>query len=132
RVRRAPDLVVYPERHSDVELIVREAHRHGVCLVPFGGGTNIVGGVNPAETSKMVVTLNMARMNRVLSLDPESNLAVIEAGALGPKLEKDLQAKGYSLGHFPDSFEFSSLGGWIATRSAGMQSDAYGKIEHMV
>jgi alkyldihydroxyacetonephosphate synthase len=131
-VRRPPDLVVYPEGHEDVEAVVALAHEHGVCLVPFGGGTNIVGGINPEEAVRMVVTLDMARMNRLLSLDPESNTAVIEAGALGPKLEQDLQARGFSLGHYPDSFEYSTLGGWLATRSAGMQSDAYGKIEQML
>ncbi|MBI3551294.1 MAG: FAD-binding oxidoreductase [Elusimicrobia bacterium] len=131
-IRRAPDLVVFPESHDEVEKIVALACEHGVSVIPFGGGTNIVGGVNPKETGRMVVTLSLARMNRLLSLDPRSNIAVIEAGSLGPKLEADLQAKGYSLGHFPDSFEFSTLGGWIATRSAGMQSDAYGKIEDMV
>jgi alkyldihydroxyacetonephosphate synthase len=131
-VRRPPDLVVYPESHDEVEAVVALAHEHGVCLVPFGGGTNIVGGINPEDPVRMVATLDMARMNRLLSLDPESNTAVIEAGALGPKLEEDLQARGYSLGHYPDSFEYSTLGGWLATRSAGMQSDAYGKIEHML
>ena len=80
----------------------------------------------------MRVTLDMRRMGKVLSLDRESWTATIEAGAPGPKLEEDLQALGYSLGHMPDSFEFATLGGWLATRSAGMQSDAYGKIEDMV
>lgn len=131
-IRRAPDMVVYPEGHGQVEEIVRCAAAHGVVLIPFGGGTNITGGVTPAQTERMVVTLDMARMNQVLSLDPYSNTATIEAGALGPKLEKDLQDRGYSLGHCPDSFEYSSLGGWLATRSAGMQSDAYGRIEDMV
>ncbi len=131
-VRRAPDAVAFPESHSDVEKLVALAARHGVCLIPFGGGTNIVGGVNPREFDGMVVTVSLARMNRLLSVDAVSGTAVIEAGALGPKLEADLQAKGFSLGHYPDSFEWSSLGGWIATRSAGMQSDAYGKIEDMV
>lgn len=131
-VRRAPDAVVFPENHADVETIVALSSKHGVSLIPFGGGTNIVGGVNPEGFRGMVVTVSLARMNRLLSLDPVSRTAVIEAGALGPKLEADLQSKGFSLGHYPDSFEYSSLGGWIATRSAGMQSDAYGKIESMV
>ena len=101
-VARAPDVVIFPESHADVEAVVREADRHDVCVIPFGGGTNIVGGVNPVDPAgRMVVSL-------------------------------DLQRRGYSLGHHPDSFEFSSLGGWLATRSAGMQSDAYGKIEDMV
>lgn len=131
-VRRAPDLVIYPESHAEAERVVAAAARHKAVLIPFGGGTNIVGGVNPQRTERLVATLDMARMDRLLSLDEASNTAVIEAGALGPKLERDLNARGWALGHHPDSFEFSTLGGWIATRSAGMQSDAYGKIEDMV
>lgn len=131
-IRRAPDAVAFPASHAEVESLVKLAAAHGVCLIPFGGGTNIVGGVNPREFDGMIVTVSLARMNRLLSIDEYSGTAVIEAGALGPKLEADLQAKGFSLGHYPDSFEYSSLGGWIATRSAGMQSDAYGKIEDMV
>jgi len=137
RVRRgivdnAPDMVVFPESHADVEKIVPAAKQFGVRLIPFGGGTNIVGGVEHLDHSAMRVTLDMRRMGRVLSIDRESWTATIEAGAPGPKLEDDLQALGFSLGHMPDSFEFATLGGWLATRSAGMQSDAYGKIEDMV
>lgn len=138
RVRRgeithAPDMVLLPEKHEDVEHVVQAAARSNVCIVPFGGGTNIVGGVNPLDRqSRMVVSLDMRRMNRLVSIDKYSMTAVIQAGALGPKLEADLEKEGYSLGHHPDSFEFSTLGGWLATRSAGMQSDAYGKIEDMV
>jgi alkyldihydroxyacetonephosphate synthase len=132
-VLRAPDLVLLPERHEDVEAIVRIAHEMNVCLIPFGGGTNIVGGVNPEDNAgRTVASLDMRRMNRLISVDFYSRTATIQAGALGPKLEADLAEKGYSLGHYPDSFEYSTLGGWLATRSAGMQSDAYGKIEDMV
>lgn len=132
-IAQAPDMVVLPRSHDDVVKVIELANKHNVCVVPFGGGTNIVGGVDPRDDQeRMIVTLDMRQMNRVLSTDKESNTAVIEAGALGPKMEADLQALGFSLGHFPDSFEFSTLGGWIATRSAGMQSDAYGKIEEMV
>jgi alkyldihydroxyacetonephosphate synthase len=132
-VEQAPDLVLLPETHDDVEKIVAAAHTHNICLIPFGGGTNIVGGVNPLEkTKRMIVTLDMRRMNRILSIDHYSMTATIQVGILGPKLEKDLQSHNLSLGHYPDSFEYSTLGGWLATRSAGMQSDAYGKIEDMV
>ena len=132
-VERAPDVIILPEGHADVEAVIRAAHAHNVCVIPFGGGTNIVGGVNPLDRSgRMVVSLDLRNMNRVLSLDEAAMIATIEAGVLGPALEEDLQRRGYSLGHHPDSFEFSSLGGWLATRSAGMQSDAYGKIEDMV
>ncbi len=133
QVDRAPDVVILPDGHADVEAVVFAAHRHSVCVIPFGGGTNIVGGVNPLERSgRMVVSLDLRNMHRILSLDEASQTATIEGGALGPTLEEDLQRRGWSLGHHPDSFEFSTLGGWLATRSAGMQSDAYGKIEDMV
>jgi alkyldihydroxyacetonephosphate synthase len=79
-----------------------------------------------------MLTLSLRNMDRLISIDPESRTATIQAGALGPKLEADLAERGHSLGHYPDSFEYSTLGGWLATRSAGMQSDAYGKIEDMV
>lgn len=132
-VPQAPDLIVWPAGHDDVVKIIELANAHNVCVVPFGGGTNIVGGVDPRDDKdRMVVCLDMRRMNRLLALDPYSMTAVIEAGALGPKMEKDLQDKGFSLGHYPDSYEYSTLGGWVATRSAGMQSDEYGKIEDMV
>ena len=131
-VDNAPDMVLFAESHSEVEKIVQAAHQFSVRLVPFGGGTNIVGGVEHLDHSAMRVTLDMRRMSGILSLDKESWTATIEAGAPGPKLEEDLNKLGYSLGHMPDSFEFATLGGWLATRSAGMQSDAYGKIEDMV
>jgi len=133
QVDRAPDAVILPAGHADVEAVVRAAHAHGVIVIPFGGGTNIVGGVNPpGGERRMVVSLDLRNMNRILAMDEASQTATIEGGALGPKLEEDLQRRGWSLGHHPDSFEFSTLGGWLATRSAGMQSDAYGKIEDMV
>ncbi|MBX9766834.1 MAG: FAD-binding oxidoreductase [Bdellovibrionales bacterium] len=132
-VKRAPDMILLPNTHQQVEKIVQSANKHNVCVIPFGGGTNIVGGVEPRETSnRMVVTLNLREMNKLISVDPYSMTATIQAGALGPKLEADLAKKGFNLGHYPDSFEYSTLGGWLATRSAGMQSDAYGKIEDMV
>jgi alkyldihydroxyacetonephosphate synthase len=130
---RVPDVVLFPCSVAEVELIVAAAVNHRVQLVPFGGGTNIAGGVEPDPTRPgMAATVSLRRMNRVLSVDPVARTARIQAGALGPELEAELNAQGFSLGHFPDSFEFSTLGGWLATRSAGMQSDAFGKIEDMV
>ena len=132
-VTRAPDAVLMPDSHAQVEALVRLAQSLDFCLIPFGGGTNIVGGINPsADEARPVLTLSLRNMNRLLSLDPQSRTATIQAGALGPQIEADLGKQGHSLGHFPDSFEYSTLGGWLATRSAGMQSDAYGKIEDMV
>lgn len=132
-ITRAPDVVVFPGGHAEVEQLMALARTHGVKLIPFGGGTNIVGGVeaSPAVAAP-VVTVSLRRMNRLLSLDAVSGVATMEAGMLGPELEAALNAAGFTLGHFPDSFEFSTLGGWLATRSAGMQSDTRGKIEDMV
>jgi alkyldihydroxyacetonephosphate synthase len=132
-VARAPDAVLLPDSHEQVEALVKLAHERNFCLIPFGGGTNIVGGINPtAAEGRVLLTLSLRNMNRLISLDRESRTATIQAGSLGPKLEADLAEQGYSLGHYPDSFEYSTLGGWLATRSAGMQSDAYGRIEDMV
>jgi alkyldihydroxyacetonephosphate synthase len=133
RVARSPDAILFPESQQQVEALVRLAQQRHFCLIPFGGGTNIVGGINPEiEESRPIFTLSLRRMNRLISIDPVSHTAVIQAGALGPELEADLAKQGFSLGHYPDSFEYSTLGGWLATRSAGMQSDAYGRIEDMV
>jgi alkyldihydroxyacetonephosphate synthase len=132
-VGRAPDAILFPDSHEQVEALMKLAHARNFCLIPFGGGTNIVGGINPTvEDGRSVMTLDLRNMNRLISVDRESRIATIQAGALGPKLEADLAGQGHSLGHYPDSFEYSTLGGWLATRSAGMQSDAYGRIEDMV
>jgi alkyldihydroxyacetonephosphate synthase len=129
----APDVVIYPESHSQVRELVDLASRHRVCLIPFGGGSNVAGCLEPAEPAdRMVVSLDMRRMDRLLALDRESGVARIEAGAPGPVAEEQLNREGFTLGHFPDSFLHSTVGGWVATRSAGMQSDRYGKIEDMV
>jgi alkyldihydroxyacetonephosphate synthase len=128
----APDLVVYPESENDVLVTLRAAAHHDVMVIPFGGGSNISGCLERMETRRMAVSLDMRRMRRVLAVDAESFTARAEAGVFGPDLEEQLGVHGMTLGHFPDSFLHSTLGGWIATRSAGMQSDKYGKIEDMV
>jgi alkyldihydroxyacetonephosphate synthase len=128
----APDLIVYPESESDVCLTLRAAAEHDIVLIPFGGGSNIAGCVERMDAKRMCVSLDMRRMRRVLGVDRRSCTAQIEAGVFGPDLEQQLSTHGMTLGHFPDSFLHSTLGGWIATRSAGMQSDKYGKIEDMV
>jgi len=128
----APDLVLYPESEQDVLITLRAAAHHDVVVIPFGGGSNIAGCLERSDTRRMAVSLDMRRMRRVLEVNVESFTARIEAGAFGPDLEEQLNSYGLTLGHFPDSFLHSTLGGWIATRSAGMQSDKYGKIEDMV
>lgn len=133
RVESAPDVVVWPRSHENVIEIIEWAKNNSVHVIPFGGGTNIVNALEVKPEARLpVISLDMRSMNKLLEIDPASNLALIEAGATGPLLEGRLGDYGFSLGHFPDSFEFSTLGGWIATRSAGMQSDAYGRIEDMV
>jgi alkyldihydroxyacetonephosphate synthase len=128
----APDLVVYPESENDVIAVLRAAAHHDVVVIPFGGGSNIAGCLERMEAHRMAVSLDTRRMRRVLAVDADSFTARVEAGVFGPDLEDQLGAQGMTLGHFPDSFLHSTLGGWIATRSAGMQSDKYGKIEDMV
>ena len=126
---RLPDAVVYPGSEDDVVGIVNAAVAHDAVVIPYGGGSNIVGALEavPTET-RQVLSIDMGRMNKVLEIDEASGLARIEAGVLGPDMEVQLNAKGWTMGHFPDSFVWSTLGGWIATRSTGMQSDKYGDI----
>ncbi len=124
-----PDAVAYPESVDQVRELLRMAARLGAALVPFGGGTSVVGHINILPGARPVVTVDMSHMGRLLDLDAESNLATFEAGVLGPNLEAQLSAKGFTLGHSPQSFELSTLGGWIVTRSNGQQSLGYGRIE---
>ena len=126
---RLPDAVVYPGNEDDVVAVVNAAVAHDAVVIPYGGGSNIVGALEavPTET-RQVLSIDMGRMNKVLEIDEASGLARIQAGVLGPDMEVQLNAKGWTMGHFPDSFVWSTLGGWIATRSTGMQSDKYGDI----
>ncbi|GAB3466869.1 FAD-binding oxidoreductase [Kineococcus endophyticus] len=126
---RLPDLVVYPGTEAETEAALRVALESDAVLIPFGGGSNIVGSLEaPRDETRPVVSLDMGRMRLLLSLDETSQTARIQAGALGPDLEEQLNARGWTIGHFPDSFKHSTLGGWIATRSSGMQSDRFGDI----
>ena len=128
-VGRLPDCVVRPGDEEQVAAVLAAALEADAVVIPFGGGSNISGSLEarPDET-RTVVSVDMGRMDRVLSIDAEARLAEVQAGALGPELERQLNAQGWTLGHFPDSFAHSTLGGWIATRSSGMQSDKYGDI----
>jgi len=133
QIARAVDVVVYPADEAEVQKVVDAAVAEDAVIIPFGGGSNIAGSLEPrAGESRAVVSLDMGRMNRVLSIDDASGLARIQAGALGPHLEAQLAAKGWTIGHFPDSFTHSTIGGWAATRSSGMQSDKYGDIAQIV
>ncbi|MDQ1531844.1 MAG: alkyldihydroxyacetonephosphate synthase [Microbacteriaceae bacterium] len=126
---RVPDLVVYPADEAEVQRVVEAAVAADAVLIPFGGGSNIAGSLEPDPAERRpVVSIDLGRLGAVLDVDEESGLARIQAGALGPALEAQLNARGWTIGHFPDSFTHSSLGGWVATRSSGMQSDKYGDI----
>ncbi|HEY0239420.1 MAG TPA: FAD-binding oxidoreductase [Friedmanniella sp.] len=126
---RVPDAVVYPGSEDDVRALVDLAAEADLVLIPFGGGSNISGSLHPlAEEQRTVVSVDLGRMDQVLDVDEDSGLARVQAGVLGPDLEAQLGRRGWTMGHFPDSFTHSTLGGWIATRSSGMQSDKYGDI----
>lgn len=129
----APDYVLFPDTEEQIVAILKAADRHGVAVVPFGGGSNVAGCLEMhVRDGRTVATVNLRRYNRVLAVDKRSGAARVQAGILGPDLEAALAAEGLTLGHIPDSFPFSTLGGWIATRSSGMLSDGYGNVEDMV
>jgi alkyldihydroxyacetonephosphate synthase len=126
---RLPDVVVRPKDEDEVAAIMRAVLEADAVLIPFGGGTSISGSLEAtAQERRTVVSVDLSRLSRVLAVDEASRLARIQAGAFGPDLERQLNGQGWTLGHFPDSFTHSTLGGWIATRSSGMQSDRYGDI----
>jgi alkyldihydroxyacetonephosphate synthase len=126
-----PDGVAYPQSGEDVRSLLSYASQTGVHLIPYGGGTSVVGHINPLPAAAPVVTVDMSRMSQLRRFDQESLLATFAAGIRGPDLEAQLRARGCTLGHFPQSFELSTLGGWIATRSSGQQSLGYGRIERL-
>jgi len=130
---RVPDLLVWPEDEEQVEAIVQAAVGHDVMLIPYGGGTNVTDALRcPARELRMIVSVDMGRMNRVLWIDPVNRMACIQAGAVGREIQQVLAKHGFTLGHEPDSVEFSTLGGWIATHCSGMKKNRYGNIEDIV
>ncbi len=130
---RAPDLVVFPETEEQIEQLVEVATRHEACLIPYGGGTNVTDALRcPAEDPRPMVCVDLSRMNRILWIDPVNQMASIQAGAVGRHIQTQLAEYGFTLGHEPDSVEFSTLGGWIATNASGMKKNRYGNIEDLV
>jgi alkyldihydroxyacetonephosphate synthase len=128
---RISDGVADPEHAGEVRALLDWARANGVRVLPCGGATSVVGHLTPVGAAP-ILTLRTGRMMRLLALDPIAQLARFEAGVAGPDLEAQLRAHGFTLGHFPQSFEYSTLGGWIATRSAGQQSARYGRIEQLL
>ncbi len=116
----APDVVAYPANEQDIAAVMDWAGSAGAALIPFGGGSSVVGGVTPPTDGRCAITVDLSRLDKVLEIDRTSRAARIQAGVFGPALEGQLRPHGLTLRHFPQSFEFSTLGGWIATRSEGI------------
>jgi len=134
RFDHPPDVVAHPRDEAEVEAVLGWAVSSGAAVIPFGGGTSVVGGVEAAVPERFAgtVSLDLKRLDRVLEVDPLSHAARIQGGALGPGLERQLAERGLTLRHFPQSFEFSTLGGWIATRSGGHFATLYTHIDELV
>lgn len=128
---RFPDGVAYPISTEEVSQLIDYAQNTDTVLIPYGGGTSVVGHINPPPDQRPVLTVDLRRMNQLVDLDETSLLATFGAGVKGPSLERQLNANGFTLGHYPQSWERSTLGGWIATRSSGQQSVYYGRIEDL-
>lgn len=129
----APDAVVYPGSPDEVDRVLAACAEAGVAVVPFGGGSSVVGGVEALRGPfESVISLDLGCLSGMIELTPRDALARFGAGTLGPDVERELGARGHTLGHLPQSFEFSTIGGWAATRSAGQASTGYGRIDELV
>ncbi|MFJ3903727.1 FAD-binding oxidoreductase [Streptomyces sp. NPDC090025] len=126
-----PAAVVLPGSHDEVLAVLRACAEHGLAAVPFGGGTSVVGGLAPT-TERPVVALDLRRLDQLLALDEVSRTATLQPGLRGPQAEALLNARGFTLGHFPQSFEWATVGGFAAARSSGQASAGYGRFDEMV
>jgi alkyldihydroxyacetonephosphate synthase len=132
-VQDAPDAVLLPGSEDEIAAILRFCADHSIAIVPFGGGTSVVGGVDPIRGDfKAVVSLDLRRLNQLHGLDELSGEAELGAGLTGPEAERLLAEHGFSVGHFPQSFQFATIGGFAATRSSGQDSAGYGRFNDMV
>src|ERR1700681_4290220 len=131
----APDVVAYPRNEAEISVVMDWTGAVSASLTPFGGGSSVCGGVEPRVDGikhKAAVSLDLRNLSKVVEVDPVSRAASIEAGTYGPSLESQLKPHGYTIRHFPQSFEFSTLGGWIATRSGGHFATLYTHIDDFV
>lgn len=128
-VKTFPDGVTYPETDDDVRDLIEFAQKQDLNLIPYGGGSSVVGHLTPPNDGPPTLSVDLAKMKQFTNLNEENNEATFGAGVRGPELESQLEKFGYTLGHFPQSWEYSTLGGWIVTRSVGQQSYHYGRIE---
>jgi alkyldihydroxyacetonephosphate synthase len=129
RVHAVADGVAFPETEDEVREALNFAAAAGAVAIPVGGATSVVGHLTPGDGKRPALAIAMTRLRRLIKLDRVSQLATFEAGVAGPDLEAQLAAQNFVLGHYPQSFEYSTLGGWIATRSCGQQSARYGRID---
>ena len=134
RFETAPDIVAFPRSESDISSLLDWAGDNNVAVIPYGGGSSVVGGIEPAvgDGFNASISLDMTHFDQVLEIDDVSRAARIQGGALGPRLESQLKPSGLTLRHFPQSFEHSTLGGWIATRSGGHFATLYTHIDDLV
>lgn len=131
RIGPVPDAVALPESHEDAATCLEWARRSGALVIPYGGGTSVVGHLAVPAVDRPVLSLSFERMDRLLDFDETAWLARFGAGTPGPRVEAQLAAKGFLLGHFPQSYDYSTIGGWVVTRSSGQQSLRYGRIEQL-
>jgi len=132
-VRGAPDAVARPGSHEEVAALLAACAQHHIAVVPFGGGTSVVGGLDAQrEGFAGVLAMDLAGLDRLVRVDPVSRTATFEAGVRAPRAEELLAPHGFTLGHFPQSFEYASLGGFAATRSSGQASAGYGRFDRIV
>jgi alkyldihydroxyacetonephosphate synthase len=129
KIEHLPDAVVWPSTKEQVVKIVRFANENLIPLIPFGGGSGVCGGTYPVNGG---IIVDLKKLEKIIRIDEKSLTLTAEAGIIGERLERALNEKGFTLGHFPSSIYCSTLGGWLATRSAGQLSTKYGKIEDMV
>ena len=133
KLEKFTDLVFYIESEEETKKLIDLAKKHNVCLIPYGGGTNVTNALRPPkEESRMVVSVDTRRMNKIETLDEENLMVVVQAGITGKALEDGLNKRGFTVGHEPDSYEFSTVGGWVSTNAAGMKKHKYGNIEDIV
>lgn len=133
KFERIPDVVVWPANQEDVETIVKLSTLHNVAIIPYGGGTSVTWALLcPTNEKRMIVSLDTSKLNKIIWVDEKNLTAKIQCGITGQELERQLGEKGFCTGHEPDSMEFSTLGGWVATRASGMKKNQYGNIEDLL
>ena len=130
-LQRFPDGVALPTTTEEIRQVLNFAVSHDIAVIPYGGGTSVVGHLEVPESRRPVLSLSLERFDRLIALSETNRLATFQAGIRGPEIERQLNARGFTLGHFPQSFEFSTLGGWVVTRSSGQLSRHYGRIEQL-